>query len=470
MLWSGTYAMQHASWILGPLWLALQCMRVAGSYLEDNFPASVIEDAHLSTLQLLEKYKYPAEAHQVTTEDKYVLTIHRIPRPGAQPVLLVHGLEDTSSTWILMGPHSGLGYFLYSQGYDVWMGNVRGNRYSRGHLQLNSNTDRAYWTFSWHEIGMYDLPAMIDGVLAKTGFQKLSYFGHSQGTTSFFVMASSRPEYNAKIHLMSALAPVAFIAHVKAPLLGLARVGINILGESFELFPHSDIYLKQCVQSAGMLKTCLRFYWQIIGKNREELNMTMFPVVLGHLPSGCNVKQAMHYMQLQRSDRFCQYDYEAKENQKVYGRTTPPDYRLERVTAPVALYYGSNDYLSAVEDVQRLAKILPNVVENHLYKKWNHMDMLWAISARRSIQPKLLEVMKYWESVGGRKNAEATTSFPVEEEVPQPITEPAPEGENDVGESYDDETEIEGINEKGQEDGKGQDQQQDEAVEPPSEE
>lgn len=209
----------------------------------------------------------------MTTDDKYILTLHRIARPGAKPVLLVHGLEDTSSTWIVMGPESGLGYFLYANGYDVWMGNVRGNRYSKGHVKLNPNTDKSYWSFSWHEIGMYDLPAMIDGVLQKTGYQKLSYFGHSQGTTSFFVMASSRPEYNAKIHLMSALAPVAFMKHMKAPLMGIARMGMNMFGDNFELFPHSEVFLNQCLSSAAMLKTCMRFYWQIVGKNREEQNM-----------------------------------------------------------------------------------------------------------------------------------------------------------------------------------------------------
>ncbi|KAH8410559.1 hypothetical protein KR009_001778, partial [Drosophila setifemur] len=414
--------MRHAIEVFAVLWLlTLDHHLVLGGFAEDNYPAGVLEDARLTTLQLLQKYKHPSETHEVTTEDKYVLTLHRIPRRGAKPVLLVHGLEDTSSTWLVMGPHSGLGYFLFDNGYDVWMGNVRGNRYSRAHSKLNPNTDRAYWSFSWHEIGMYDLPAMIDGVLEKTGYQKLSYFGHSQGTTSFFVMASSRPEYNAKIHVMSALAPVAFMRHMKAPLLGLARMGINVFGESFELFPHSIILLNQCLSSAGMMKTCLRFYWQIVGKNGEEQNMTMFPVVLGHVPGGCNVKQALHYLQLQSSDRFCQYDYEPRENQRIYGRSSPPEYRLERITAPVALYYGSNDYLSAVEDVQRLAKMLPNVVENHLYKKWNHMDMIWATSARRSIQPRLLSVMQHWESGEGCKVG--NTGSPVEEEVTQFTTE-----------------------------------------------
>ncbi|KAH8328642.1 hypothetical protein KR067_012036, partial [Drosophila pandora] len=416
--------MPHAIGFITLLWIFVgECLRIGvlGGYAEDTYPASVLEDAHLTTLQLLTKFKYPGESHQVTTEDKYVLTLHRIARPGAKPVLLVHGLEDTSSTWISMGPNSGLAYYLFENGYDVWMGNARGNRYSKSHVKLNPNTDRAYWSFSWHEIGVYDLPAMIDGILEKTGYQKLSYFGHSQGTTSFFVMTSSRPEYNAKIHIMNALAPVAFMGNMKAPLISIGRMGINVVGGSYELFPHSFIFLNQCLSSSGMMKTCLRFYWQIVGKNREELNMTMFPVVLGHLPGGCNAKQPQHYIQLKTSDRFCQYDYDTKENQRIYGRSSPPEYPLEKITAPVALYYGSNDYFAAVEDVKRLAKLLPNVVDSHMFKKWNHMDMIWGVSGRRTIQPRMLKLMQYWETHGGAKVDK--TEAPPEPEEEEGTTE-----------------------------------------------
>lgn len=43
------------------------------------------------------------------TEDGYILTMHRIPNPGGTPVLLVHGLFDSSATWVLMGPGKSLG-------------------------------------------------------------------------------------------------------------------------------------------------------------------------------------------------------------------------------------------------------------------------------------------------------------------------------------------------------------------------
>lgn len=60
---------------------------------------------------------------------------------------------------------------------------------------------------------------MIDYVLEKTGYSELYYIGHSQGTTAFYVMGSERSEYNAKVKGMISLAPIAFLANQRSPLL-----------------------------------------------------------------------------------------------------------------------------------------------------------------------------------------------------------------------------------------------------------
>lgn len=57
----------------------------------------------------------------------------------------------------------------------------------------------------WSSLGQVDLPAMIDYALALSKQSALHYIGHSQGTTSFFVMASLKTEMNAKIKSMHAL-------------------------------------------------------------------------------------------------------------------------------------------------------------------------------------------------------------------------------------------------------------------------
>ena len=71
-------------------------------------------------------------------------------------------------------------------------------------------------------MGKYDIPAMIDQILDKTGQQKIFYIGHSMGTTGFMVMANDKPEYQEHIHLANFLAPVAYVDHMKSPIRYLA--------------------------------------------------------------------------------------------------------------------------------------------------------------------------------------------------------------------------------------------------------
>jgi len=46
------------------------------------------------------------------------------------------------------------------------------------------------------------------------------------------------------------------------------------------------------------------------------------------------------------SGHFRPYDYGALKNLVFYGRFVPPEYPVERITAPVILYNGINDYLA----------------------------------------------------------------------------------------------------------------------------
>lgn len=114
-------------------------------------------------------------------------------------------------------------YMLYDNGYDVWMGNARGTKSSKNHVYSSSSGRRRkqYWSFSLHEIGIYDLPACIDHVLRDTNQNRLQFIGFSQGTIVFFIMTSFRPEYNDKISSMIALAPVVFMKHSENYLLNI---------------------------------------------------------------------------------------------------------------------------------------------------------------------------------------------------------------------------------------------------------
>jgi lysosomal acid lipase/cholesteryl ester hydrolase len=75
-------------------------------------------------------------------------------------------------------------------------------------------------------MGTKDLPTVIDYILQTTGADQIFYAGHSMGTTMFYVLCAERPEYNSKIRAMFSLAPIAFMSHMKSPLIQLtATIG-----------------------------------------------------------------------------------------------------------------------------------------------------------------------------------------------------------------------------------------------------
>lgn len=62
---------------------------------------------------------------------------------------------------------------------------------------------------------------MIDYTLKVTKKKALFHIGHSQGTTSFYVMCSELPKYNKKIIAHASLAPIAYMKHAVSPFVRL---------------------------------------------------------------------------------------------------------------------------------------------------------------------------------------------------------------------------------------------------------
>jgi len=134
------------------------------------------------------KYGYQTESYQVETYDGYLLTLFRIPgklqespriRP---PVLLWHGMASSGVTWLLNGDNSPA-FILAEEGYDVWMGNTRGNSFSRRHRKLDPDGDEnEFWDFTFEKAGKFDISAAVFFINKKTGMS-VPYIGHSGGTT-----------------------------------------------------------------------------------------------------------------------------------------------------------------------------------------------------------------------------------------------------------------------------------------------
>ena len=103
---------------------------------------------------------------------------------------------------------------LFDAGYDVWMGNNRGTKYTN--MKTGPGSDpksKEHWDFTIEDMGIYDLPAEIDKVLQVTGKEKLTYIGYSAGTMQMFLgLAALEEEYFAdRVSKVVAMAPCMYI-------------------------------------------------------------------------------------------------------------------------------------------------------------------------------------------------------------------------------------------------------------------
>ena len=57
----------------------------------------------------------------------------------------MHGLVDSADSWIINGRQNSIGFILADAGYDVWLANTRGNKYSERHLFYDPDKNSNYW-------------------------------------------------------------------------------------------------------------------------------------------------------------------------------------------------------------------------------------------------------------------------------------------------------------------------------------
>ena len=124
---------------------------------------------------------------------------------------------------------------LKIKGFDVWMGNTRGNTWSKNHTYLDTCKGcKDFWEFSWDDAALNDYPAEIDYILEQTGQEELLFVGYSMGTSQYLLLLSERPEYNDKIKAAYLMAPVSSVSRTSNLMLSL-----SIFADDFQSFLHN---------------------------------------------------------------------------------------------------------------------------------------------------------------------------------------------------------------------------------------
>ncbi|CAN8216710.1 unnamed protein product [Coccothraustes coccothraustes] len=389
------------------MWLALALLSVlhgmaSGECLwNSQFPKN--PEARMNISEMVSFWGYPSEEYDVVTEDGYILQLNRIPHgrgnagcQGVRPVaLLQHGLLAEGSSWLTNLANSSLGFILADAGYDVWIGNSRGNTWSRRHQVLTTTQDE-FWAFSFDEMAKYDLPAMISFIEQKTGQKQLYYIGHSQGTTIGFIAFSTMPELARKIKVFFALSPVTTVIFSQSLFRKLSVFSDSGLKELFgtrEFLPHTalgEVVLSRfCVCS----KVCKHILAMIFGFNWKNTNMSRFDVYMGHTPAGSSVQNIIHWLQLYQTGEFKHYDY-GSDNVLHYNQDTPPLYRVEEMPVPTAVWSGGQDWAADWRDVLQLLPRISHLVSYTHIPDWNHWDFVWGLDAPGRLYSSILRLME----------------------------------------------------------------------------
>lgn len=395
---------------------------------KENFASEVAEASDFADICAL--FGYETEEHIVQTNDRYLLGLHRLPyRKGEEgmrinqgegsirkPVVyLHHGLLMCSEVWVcLTDEQRCLPFRLVERGYDVWLGNNRGNKYSKKSA-TSSPLSNDFWDFSIDQFAFYDVPDSIEYVLKVTEQPSLSYIGFSQGTAQAFAALSIHPTLNKKCDVFVALAPA------MAPS-GLSNAIVDSLMKASPIFLFLLFGRRSVLSSTTMWQSILYppiFVWMIekslsVLFNWKCRNIAPSQKLAGyfHLFSFTSTKSVVHWFQIIRNRSFQFYDDElqAPLSMVATGRFYKPvKYPIKNIKTPIVLLYGDSD---SIVDIDVMLRGLPRGTVAKAIKGYEHLDFLWAEDVDKQVFGDVFEALDR-RGAYGRAESNGTIKEPV---------------------------------------------------------
>ncbi|EJT70413.1 sterol esterase TGL1 [Gaeumannomyces tritici R3-111a-1] len=339
---------------------------------------------------------YTAEEHVVQTKDGYLLGVHRLawrkgeedrrvndgPNSIPKPVVyLHHGLMMNSEVWVCQtDAQRSLPFVLVDRGFDVWVGNNRGNKYSKKSIHCGPNSTQ-FWNFSIDEFAFYDIPDSIAYILETTRQPSLSYIGFSQGTAQAFASLAVHPKLNQQINVFIALAPAMSPAGLSNGIVdALIKASPSVL---FLLFGRRSI-----LSSATMWESILYppIFIRLIdmgltflfGWRARNMSTSQKLAAYPHLYSYTSTKSVVHWFQIIRTKSFQMYDDDVHPPLSLSRSskfTKVARYPTRNIKTPIVLVYGGSD--SLVDIRVMLRELPPQTVATEI-PHYEHLDFLWA--------------------------------------------------------------------------------------------
>ncbi|SCU88442.1 LAMI_0D10110g1_1 [Lachancea mirantina] len=426
--------------VVFPLFYAvpfIEKFNIAGA---SNYPNKLVEEVvnAADVTDICHAHGYEVQEHVVKTQDNYLLTIHRILNPEFRSstidkekvVYFHHGLL-TNSELFLLGETTGkcLPFLLADRGYDVWLGNNRGNKYSRKHINLSSK-DVKFWDFSLDEYAIFDIPDTLKYILDTTLAGQLTYIGFSQGSSQALAAFSINPQLRHRVRLFVGLSPPLIPRSLSHPVARfLVRSSAELL---YCIFGRRAIlpFVVICQKLLGpinYMRVVDRSLIYLFNWKSKRINETQKQVGYTHMFSPSSVKSVVHWFQIINNKRFQMYQ---EEISRLYASLPSLHGKLHRCAPfpvqviekmPMMLMYGTDDILIDMDLTQQKLKGNMGDVTLHPLAGYEHMDPLWADDVVDQVFTPIIERIEelhaFTNSTGksspdSKSLSEAATVFP----------------------------------------------------------
>lgn len=307
---------------------------------------------------------YGWSSYQTVTQDGYHLTMFRITSDAngtpindtRGPILLTPGMYSSHEDYFVKTDEfmPSTPIQLANMGYDVWLGVTRGREYSNGHDILDRSIDDSYWGYSFEEIGLFDIPAMVDTVLAERprSCSRVAVVGHSSAANATLVTALGEG-MSDKVSRIVNLAPCinVNIDNFWIDLRDIASV--SMLYNYFELnglcsFDKTSISTMEefCMnpQNMGLVTYCCNNFIEpaFLNPDMKEPSMRVF--------------QHIH-----ENTIAAQFQQKIPMLQDTVTSPMMPLYPIDQINIPVTAVFGENDNLCPCSPNQSIYQAIPTL-------------------------------------------------------------------------------------------------------------
>ncbi|XP_033227452.1 lipase 3-like isoform X2 [Belonocnema kinseyi] len=309
------------------------------TYVSNILLSSVPQDINNQIRQIITDDGYPFEEYNLKTQDGYFLTIHRIPGGKGEKIdqshrnkpiaYLVHALTQSSIDWVCVGRNVSL---------------------EEGGCEIRKCTRNASESLA---VGV-QIPA------------------------------------SNSVHLSALIAMIRIVFTSLSFSLGI----FDIVGHfGFTMFPFWVYMLTSIFEHRISTFLVFILIYSIFGIDENGADLEVVRREIVYIPGGISTKLITHYsFGVSNPGTFRQYDYGKSGNMGIYNSTYPPEYPLENVMVPIAIFQGLQDYLASPEDVEILVKKLPNVVCRKKFKELSHASFSWTRGVRKLVYEKIADL------------------------------------------------------------------------------